>query len=104
MDSEWERVVQEAVSEVVAICPWMEEAEVALVQQVFGTQVGLAAGEVVDVGRMAGALLALAARAEAAQDRRRAWTFDQWYRWACAVMRGDEYQWPELPPELAAVP
>ena len=73
MDKAFERVVQEAVTEVVASCPWMDEADVARVETVFTAHVGLVAGEAVDVGVMAAALSGLAQRAEAAGDRRRAW-------------------------------
>jgi len=103
MDKAFERVVQEAVTEVVASCPWMDEADVARVETVFTAHVGLVAGEVVDVGVMAAALSGLARRAEVVGDRRRAWAFEQWYQWACASLRGEEYRELELPAELAAL-
>ena len=103
MDEEGRRMVEEIVGEMIALCPWMMPEDVPLLWQVFGGQVRLARGEVVDVGVMAGALMVLAERAEVAGDRRRAWAFDQWYRWACAALRGEEYHWPELPAALAAV-
>ena len=99
-----ERVVQEAVSEVVALCPWMNAADVARVDVVFRTHLGLVEGEEADMVGVAAALFGLAERAEVAGDRRRAWAFGQWYEWACASMRGEEYRWPELPPTLAALP
>jgi hypothetical protein len=103
MDREEQRVVQEAVSEVVALCHWMDEGDVARVETVFMAHVGRVAGDVVDMGVMAAALSGLAQRAEAVGDRRRAWAFDQWYQWACASMRGGEEQGPDLPAELAAL-
>ena len=99
-----ERAVQEVVSEVVALCPWMQEVDVALAEGVFRGHFGLVAGEAVDVAGMAVALFKLAERAGVMGDRRRAWAFEQWYGWACASMRGEEYQGPGLPPELAALP
>lgn len=104
MDGVCEEVVGEVVAEIVAVCPWMSEEEVGMVREVLASHFRLVAGEDVDQGRMAGLLLGLAERAEAAGDVRRAWTFDQWYAWACAVMRGEEYHWPELPQELAGLP
>src|SRR5215469_18578493 len=92
------------VAEVVVLCPWMTEEDVEAVRAVFSAHFGRVAGQEADLGRMAGLLLGLAQRAEAAGDARRAWTFDQWYAWACASMRGEEYHWPELPPELAVLP
>ena len=103
MDEEGRRMVEEIVGEMIALCPWVMPEDVPLVWQVFGGQVRLARGDVVDAGVMAGALMILAERAEMAGDRRRAWAFDQWYRWACAALRGEEYHWPELPAALAAV-
>jgi hypothetical protein len=103
MDRAFERVVQEAVTEVVASCPWMDRADVARVETVFTAHVGLVAGEAVDVAVMAAALSGLAQRAEVMGDRRRAWAFGQWYQWACASMRGEEYHEPDLPAELAGL-
>ena len=74
-----------------------------LAETVFRAHGGLVIGEVVDREAMAVALLGLAQRAEAAGDRRRAWAFGQWYQWACASMRGEEYHEPDLPPELVAL-
>ena len=102
MDRAFQCVVQEAVTEVVALCPWMNEGDVAMAETVFTAHVGRVAGEVVDMVVMAAALSGLAQRAEAVGDRRRAWAFDQWYQWACASMRGEEYQGPDLPAEVAA--
>jgi hypothetical protein len=104
MDRALERVVQEAVSEMVALCPWMKEADVARVETVFTAHMGLVAGDEVDVAVIAATTLVLAQRAEVVGDRRRAWAFEQWYQWACAAMRGEEYHELELPPELAALP
>ncbi len=103
MDRAFERVVQEAVTEVVALCPWMDEADVAMAETVFTAQVGRVTGEVVDMEGMAAALSGLAQRAEVTGDRRRAWAFGQWYQWACASMRGEEYHEPDLPAEVAAL-
>ena len=100
MDGELETIV----AEVVMLCPWMTEADVEAVRAVFSAHFGRVAGQKLDLGRMAGLLLGLAQRAEAVGDARRAWTFDQWYAWACASMRGEEYHWPELPQELAGLP
>ena len=100
MDGELEALV----AEVVVLCPWMTEADVETLHAVFSAHFGRVAGQEADLGRMAGLLLGLAQRAEAAGDARRAWTFDQWYAWACASMRGEEYHWPELPQALAALP
>lgn len=96
-----ERVVQEVVSEVVALCPWMNEVDVAHVETVFRAHVGLVVGEAVDVAGMALALAGLAQRAGVMGDRRRAWAFEQWYRWTCASRCGEEYRWPALPLEVA---
>lgn len=82
----------------------MDEADVTQAEAVFRAHWGLMAGEAVDVVGMAVALSELAGCAEAVGDRRRAWAFGQWYEWACASMRGEEYREPELPPELAALP
>lgn len=87
----------------VTLCPWMNEADVAQAEMVFRAHGGLVIGEVVDMEGMAAALLNLAERAEVVGDRRRAWAFGQWYEWACASMRGEEYHEPDLPPELAAL-
>ncbi len=95
---------EEIVAEVAALCPWMTEEDVEAVRSVFSSHFGLVAGQEVDLGRMAGMLLGLAERAEAEGDARRAWTFDQWYAWACAAMRGEAYHWPELPQALEALP
>ena len=95
---------EEIVAEVVGLCPWMMEEDVEAVRVVFSAHFGRVAGQEADLGRMAGLLLGLAQRAEAAGDARRAWTFDQWYAWTCASMRGEEYHWPELPQELEALP
>jgi len=100
MDEELEALV----ADVVVLCPWMTEADVEAVRAVFSAHFGRVAGQERDLGRMAGLLLGLAQRAEAAGDARRAWTFGQWYTWACASMRGEEYHWPELPQELAVLP
>lgn len=75
----------------------------ARVETVFTAHVGLVIGEAVDVEVMAAALSGLAQRAGAVGERRRVWAFDQWYRWACASVQGEEYQEPEFPAELAAV-
>lgn len=96
-------VCEEVVAEIVEVCPWMSEEEVGMVREVFASHFRLVEGEEVDLGRMAGVLLGLAERAEAVGDVRRAWTFDQWYAWACAVMRGEEYHWPALPQELVGL-
>jgi hypothetical protein len=85
-------VCEEVVAEIVEVCPWMSEEDVGMVREVFASHFRLVEGEEVDLGRMAGVLLGLAERAEAVGDVRRAW--------ACAVMRGEEYHWPALPPEL----
>ena len=103
MDGEGRRMVEGMVGELVAVCPWAMPEDVPLVWQVVEAHVGLLCGDAVDVGVMAGALLRLSERAEVAGDRRRAWAFDQWYRWACVALRGEEYHWPELPAELVDV-
>jgi len=103
MDRASQRVVQEAVSEVAALCPWMNAEDVAMAEEVFRAHVGLVAGEVVDLEAMGATLLVLAQRAEEVGDVRRAWGFDQWYRWTCASMRGEEYHWPALPAELVGL-
>jgi hypothetical protein len=104
VDRVCEEVVEEVVAEIAEVCPWMGEEEVGMVQEVFASQFRLVVGEEVDLGRMAGLLLGLAERAEVVGDMRRAWIFDQWYGWACAVMRGEAYHWPALPQELGGVP
>jgi hypothetical protein len=103
MEDDGRRMVEEIVGEVIALCPWVMPEDVPVLWLAVEGQVGLTRGEAVDVGVMAGALLVLAERAEAAGDRRRAWAFDQWYRWACAALRGEEYHWPELPTELVVM-
>jgi hypothetical protein len=103
MNREATHSVEEAVAGLTLLCPWMDAEDVALMREVFRAHMGLVVGEEVDVGLMAGAILVLAQRAEAVGDRRRAWAFGQWYDWACAAMRGEEYHWPDLPPELAAL-
>src|SRR5690348_13566013 len=103
MDREVAQAVEEAVVGLVLLCPWMDEEDVALVREAFRAHLGLLVGEEVDVEVMAGTLLMLGQRAEAVGDRRRAWAFEQWYGWACAAMRGEEYHWPALPAELAAL-
>ena len=104
MERACERAVQEAVAELVVLCPWMNQADVGQVDVVFRAHFGLVEGEQVDVAGMAAALSELAERAEAVGDRRRAWAFGQWYGWVCASLRGEEYHERELPPELAGVP
>ena len=100
MDGELEAIV----AEVVLLCPWMTEADVEAVRAVFSAHFGYVAGQKRDLGMLAGLLLGLAQRSEAVGDARRAWTFDQWYAWACASMRGEEYHWPELPQTLSGLP
>lgn len=92
------------VTEIVELCPWMQQSDVALVEVVVMAHVGRVAWEAVNLAAMAEALRQLAQRAQEAGDRRRAWAFDQWYRWACASMQGQEYSWPELPQELSILP
>lgn len=103
MDRASQRVVQEAVNEVVALCLWMDAEDVAMAEEVFTAHVRLVVGEVVDLEAMEATLLVLARRAEAVGDGRRAWAFDQWYQWVCASRRGEEYHWPALPAELEEV-
>ena len=103
MDREAEQGVEEAVAGLMLLCPWMDREDEELVREAFRAHFGLVVGEEVDVGLLAGTLLVLAQRAEAVGDRRRAWAFEQWYGWACAAMRGEEYHWPALPAELAAL-
>ena len=103
MGREGERLVDGVVAELVALCPWMDAEDARMVREVVVAHCGLVAGEEVDLEVMAGALWVLAERAEAVGDRRRAWAFEQWYRWARAAMRGEEYHEPELPPGLAAL-
>ena len=103
MGRDGERLVDGVVAEMVALCPWMDAEDARMVREVVVAHFGLVAGEEVDVGVMAGALLVLAERAQAVGDRRRAWAFEQWYRWAHAAMRGEEYHESELPPGLAAM-
>jgi hypothetical protein len=103
MDREVAQAVEEFVAALTRLCPWMEQEDVGLVREAFRAQMGLVVGEEVDVELMAGAILVLAQRAEAVGDRRRAWAFGQWYGWACAVMQGEEYHWPDVPPELAVL-
>jgi len=96
--------VEQIVAGMVGVCPWMTEEDVRVVREVVSAHAGLVVGRVVDLGRMAGLLLWLAERADAMGDGRRAWAFDQWYAWACALMRGEEYHWPELPQALEVLP
>jgi len=96
--------VEQIVAGMVGVCPWMTEEDVRIVREVVSAHLGLVVGRVVDLGRMAGLLLWLAERADAMGDARRAWAFDQWYAWACAAMRGEDYHWPELPQALEALP
>jgi len=103
MDRALQRAVQEGVEEMVRVCPWMDEDDRVLAHDVVVAQFRMMVGEVVEVDSMAGALFGLAQRAEVVGDRLRAWGFDQWYRWACASMRGEEYHWPALPAELEEV-
>ena len=103
MGRDQEHLVDGVVAEMMALCPWMDGEDARMVREVVVAHFGVVAGEEVDVGVMAGALWVLAERAEAVGDRRRAWAFDQWHRWARAVMRGEEYHEPELPPGLAAL-
>ncbi len=103
MDRAFQSAVQEGVEEMARACPWMDEDDRVLARDVVAAQFGMMVGEVVDVDSMAGALFGLAQRAEAVGDRLRAWGFDQWYRWACASMRGEEYHWPALPAELTGL-
>jgi hypothetical protein len=49
MDSELEALV----AEVVLLCPWMTEADVAAVRAVFSAHFGRVAGQELDLGRMA---------------------------------------------------
>jgi len=103
MGRERKRLVDGVVAEMVALCSWMDAEDARMFREVVVAHFGLVAGEEVDLEVMAGALSVLAERAEAVGDRRRAWTFDQWYRWACAAMRGEQYHEPELPPGLSAM-
>ena len=75
MGREGERLVDGVVAEMVALCPWMDVEDASMFREVMVAHFGLVAGEEVDVGVMAGALLVLAERAEAVGDRRRAWAF-----------------------------
>ncbi len=103
MGSKGKRLVEGVVAELVALCPWMDAEDARMFREVVVAHFGVVAGEEVDLEVMARALLVLAERAQAVGDRRRAWAFDQWYRWACAAMQGEEYHEPELPPGLAAM-
>jgi hypothetical protein len=103
MGREEVRLVDGVVAELVALCPWMDGEDARMVREVVVAHFGLVAGEEVDLEVMAGALWVLAERAEAVGDLRRAWAFEQWSRWACAAMRGEEYHEPELPPGLTAM-
>ena len=88
------------------LCLWMTGDDRRMMRRVLASHVGWTFDDdgVVDLGVMAGDLLTLAGRAEVVGDRRRQWAFEQWYAWACAAMRGEEYQGPELPEELAVLP
>ena len=103
MGREEVRLVDGVVAELVALCPWMDGEDARMVREVVVAHFGFVAGEEVDLEVMAGALWVLAERAQAVGDRRRAWAFEQWYRWACATMQGEEYHEPELPPGLTAM-
>ena len=103
MGREEVRLVEGVVAELVALCPWMDGEDARMVREVVVAHFGLVAGEDVDLEVMAGTLSVLAERAQAVGDRRRAWVFDQWSRWARAAMQGEEYHEPELPPGLAAM-
>lgn len=94
----------EVVKAVVALCPWMDGNDGVVLRRVCAVHFGLVCGEVVDLDVMARDVLVLAARAEEVGDRLRHWAFEQWYAWACAALRGEEYAWPDLPAELAALP
>ena len=103
MGKDQERLVDGVVAELVALCPWMDGEDARMFREVVVAHFGLVAGEDVELEVMAGALSVLAERAQAVGDRRRAWAFEQWYRWACTAMQGEEYHMPELPPGLAAM-
>src|SRR5215469_10056511 len=98
-----ERLVDGVVAELVALCPWMDGEDARMVREVMVAHFGFVVGEDVDLEVMAAALSVLAERAQAVGDRRRGWAFEQWSRWACAAMQGEEYHEPELPPGLAAL-
>ena len=104
MESGVRHVFEAIVAEMVQLCPWMTEEDVGWWREVLLCHFRLVALEEVDLLSMAGVLLALAEHARAGGDARRAWAFEQWHAWACASMRGEEYQWPELPRELEAMP
>lgn len=98
------RASDELVVQVVGLCPWMGEQDKEMLRVAAATHFGMVAGEEVDLAAMAENVFELAERAKCAGDRRRQWAFEQWYGWACAALVGEEYQGPEMPEELAALP
>lgn len=105
LDAEWvARECEQAVAEMVVCFPWMGGPDVvAVLREVFTAHFGMVAGVAVDLGRMAGNCLMLSEWAGEVGDVRREWAFDQWYQWTCAAMRGEEYDWPDLPPQLGGL-
>ncbi|HVU00079.1 MAG TPA: hypothetical protein VHE33_21450 [Acidobacteriaceae bacterium] len=101
-----EREFENNMVELVERCPWMTDEDQWMMRRVLASHFGLAfdAWETVDLGQMAEDVQMLASRAEEEGDQRRAWAFTEWYNWVCAALRGEEYQGPEMPEELAALP
>lgn len=98
-----ERAFEGQVAELVELLPWMSSDDRERLRRVLASHFGLVRDGAVDLGRMAGDLLALAGRAEEVGDLRRAWAFTDWYAWACAALRGETYQGPEMPEALAVL-
>ncbi len=98
------RAFERIMVEMVRVCPWMTGDDLEDLRRVLAAHMAMVGGEDVDVVRMADGLLRLAQRADEVGDRRRAWVFHDWYQWACADVRGEEYHSPGFPEDLAAMP
>lgn len=94
---------EEVVAESVKLCPWMTEADVAMLRRVWASHFGVLVDGVVDLGQMAGDVLGLAGRAEAAGDRRWQGMCEQWYGLVCAALRGEAYCAPVFEDVVADV-
>jgi hypothetical protein len=96
---------EELFGELVALCPWMTEADLGYVREAMAWHFELTLGEgEVDWNVWMEAVAVLAERARWCGDLKRHWGFTQWCLWVRAASQGQEYEQPEMPVELAVLP